>query len=309
MRARQTSRPWHGWSGAASRLVLAVATVTLAAPLCEAQHAPQAATPETVTAPAAKPEMKPACDRSAFRVVLDIGHTTEDPGAISARGVGEFAFNQVLALEIEHRLVDTGFDQVTMLLQAGPGKRSLYTRMARANRLAGDIFLSIHHDAVPDSFLENWDYEGKPRHFSDRFKGHSIFISYANRHARQSLQFARLIGRQMKARDLHYTAHYAEKFMGRYRRQLLDADVGVYRYDRLHVLKTSRAPAVLLEAGSILNREEELALGTPERRALIAAAVTAAIEDYCALATLKNRSRIAIRPPHKRKTAGAPTDR
>ena len=40
--------------------------------------------------------------------------------------------------------------------------------------------------------------------------------------------------------------------------------------------------AVLLEAGSIVNRQEELELATPERRLTVAEAVTAAVEDFCA---------------------------
>ena len=56
--------------------------------------------------------------------------------------------------------------------------------------------------------------------------------------------------------------------MGNRRRELLDAQAGVYRYDQLIVLKDTRMPAVLLEAGSIVNRDEELLLATPERQAL-----------------------------------------
>jgi N-acetylmuramoyl-L-alanine amidase len=41
-------------------------------------------------------------------------------------------------------------------------------------------------------------------------------------------------------------------------------------------------PAVLLEAGSIVNRQEELELATPERRSLTSAAVAAAVRDFCA---------------------------
>jgi N-acetylmuramoyl-L-alanine amidase len=40
-------------------------------------------------------------------------------------------------------------------------------------------------------------------------------------------------------------------------------------------------PAVLLEAGSIVNRDEELQLASPERRALTTAAVVAAVEEFC----------------------------
>jgi len=38
---------------------------------------------------------------------------------------------------------------------------------------------------------------------------------------------------------------------------------------------------VLLEAGSIINRDEEMAMNSPERQELIATAVTAAMGVYC----------------------------
>ena len=69
--------------------------------------------------------------------------------------------------------------------------------------------------------------------------------------------------------------------MGRYRHELIDAEAGVYRYDHLIVLHTARMPAVLLEAGSITNRQEELELATPGRRLMVAEAVTAAVEEFC----------------------------
>ena len=70
--------------------------------------------------------------------------------------------------------------------------------------------------------------------------------------------------------------------MGRYRHELIDEEAGVYRYDHLIVLHTARMPAVLLEAGSIINRQEELELATSERRLMVAEAVTAAVEEFCA---------------------------
>jgi hypothetical protein len=39
------------------------------------------------------------CDRSRFRVVVDVGHTVQAPGALSARGVPEYHFN----LRLERR--------------------------------------------------------------------------------------------------------------------------------------------------------------------------------------------------------------
>jgi hypothetical protein len=42
-------------------------------------------------------------------------------------------------------------------------------------------------------------------------------------------------------------------------------------------------PAVLLEAGSIINRDEEVALSGPERQSLISAAVVDAVDGFCAV--------------------------
>ena len=155
--------------------------------------------------------------------------------------------------------------------------------MARANGSGADLFLSIHHDSVPDRFLERWEYEGAEHYFSDRFKGHSIFISSDNADPNGSLLFGHLMGEQLKARGLQYTPHYVEKFMGHRQRLLVDARAGVYRYDQLIVLKSTRMPAVLLEAGSIINREEELLLDSPERQSLMSAAVTDAVDSFCAV--------------------------
>src|SRR5258708_9149623 len=69
--------------------------------------------------------------------------------------------------------------------------------------------------------------------------------------------------------------------MGHRQRLLVDARTGVYRYDQLIVLKNTQMPAVLLEAGSIINRDEELRMSSPERQAAISAPVTDAVESFC----------------------------
>jgi hypothetical protein len=63
-------------------------------------------------------------------------------------------------------------------------------------------------------------------------------------------------------------------------------------------------PAVLLEAGSIINRQEELELGTPERRTKTSAAIVSAAEDFCAARTPPKIARQTKRPgpPAKQST-------
>jgi N-acetylmuramoyl-L-alanine amidase len=236
------------------------------------------------------------CDRAQFRVIVDVGHTAEVPGARSARGVSEYEFNLRLARLIERNLREAGFGKTVLLITPGPARRSLFERVESANKSPAHLFLSVHHDSVPNSFLEKWEYEGTEHGFSDRFKGHSIFISYDNGDPQGSFLFARLLGNQLKSRGLQYTPHYTEPFMGYRQRELIDAKAGVYRYDQLIVLKDTRMPAVLLEAGSIINRNEELLLAGPERQSLISAAVTEAVEKFCA-ARLPRKPEQMVRQP------------
>jgi N-acetylmuramoyl-L-alanine amidase len=231
-----------------------------------------------------------ACQPSGFRVVLDVGHTARVPGADSARGAPEYIFNLQLADTIKQTLVTAGFSKTIRLITARAPWAGLLERAARANELRADLFIAIHHDSVPDNLIEKWEYNGQKHLFSDRFRGYSIFISDANADRKGSLAFGHLLGRELQARAMHYTSHYTLPLMGRHRHQLVDAEAGVYRYDQLLVLRNTLMPAVLLEAGSIVNRTEELELATPERRALISAAVVAAVEEFCAAQTIAHQA-------------------
>jgi N-acetylmuramoyl-L-alanine amidase len=223
-----------------------------------------------------------ACSRADFQTVLDVGHTAQSPGAISSRGAKEYDFNLRLATLIHRAMVEAGFEKTILLITEGPGRRGLIQRIDVANRHAANLFLSIHHDSVPTRFLEKWEFEEQELKYSDRFKGHSIFVSKDNRHSRSSVQFGTLLGLQLKERGLTYTPHYTEPFMGNRRRILVDGTAGVYRYDQLLVLKNTHMPAVLLEAGSIINRDEELVMNTSEHHAMISAAVVEAVDAFCA---------------------------
>jgi N-acetylmuramoyl-L-alanine amidase len=210
-----------------------------------------------------------------------VGHTAESEGAISARHIAEFVFNLRLAQRIEEKLKAEGFAATRLLVTWGKARPSLAKRVATANNLHADLFLSIHHDSVPDSFLENWEFEGKKSHFSDRFSGYSVFVSRNNPDFETSLSFAELVAKEMKAQGLQYARQYTLPIMGRYQHPLLNKETGVYSYDKLIVLKSTRMPAVLLEAGSIINRDEELKMDSPERRDTVSSAVAAAAKEFC----------------------------
>jgi N-acetylmuramoyl-L-alanine amidase len=231
--------------------------------------------------PSALEPVATMCDPSKFRIVLDVGHTAASEGATSARNVAEFVFNLRLAKQIEEKLKSEGFPETRLLVTDGKARASLVKRVAAANDLHANLFLSIHHDSVPNSLLENWEFEGKKSHFSDRFSGYSVYVSRNNPDFKTSLAFAEFVGKEMKARGLQYAQQYTQAIMGRYRHPLLNKETGVYSYDELVVLRWTRMPAVLLEAGSIINRDEELKMGSPERRNIISSAVAAAVKEFC----------------------------
>ena len=280
----------------------------------------------SVPTPAKRPAAAPAqgqahaqaqasCNRAQFRIVIDVGHTADSPGAVSARGVNEYDFNKRLATRIDHKLRDMGFSRAILLVTSGSSRRGLASRVARANESKADLFLSIHHDSVPDRMEQTWEFEGKKQHYNDQYPGHSIFVSLDNPNYQSSLLFATIVGKELKARGMHYTPHYTDAIMGSRRRLLVDPEAGVYRYDQLIVLRQTHMPAVLLEAGSIINRNEELLLAGSGRQAVIAAAVGTAVDRYCQLRPPAQKEDAVARGPQRgRPTAepvqvsGTPTD-
>ena len=48
-------------------------------------------------------------------------------------------------------------------------------------------------------------HEGRQSRYSDRFAGHSVFVSFENREAEASILFARLLGRELKEHGLRMT--------------------------------------------------------------------------------------------------------
>jgi N-acetylmuramoyl-L-alanine amidase len=239
-------------------------------------------TPKSAAAkPSASQPVATLCDPAKFRLVLDVGHTAASEGANSARNAPEFNFNLRLARRIEERLKAEGYPETRLLVTEGKARPSLVRRVDAANDLHANLFLSIHHDSVPNKLLENWEFEGKKSHFSDRFSGYSVWVSRDNPDFKTSLSFAEMVAKEMKAHGLQYAHQYTQAIMGKYQHPLLNKETGVYSYDQLVVLRKTRMPAVLLEAGSIINRDEELKMDSAERRDIVSGAVAAAVKEFC----------------------------
>jgi N-acetylmuramoyl-L-alanine amidase len=135
-----------------------------------------------------------------------------------------------------------------------------------------DFLLSVHHDSVQPRFLESWEYDSVERPFSDLHSGFSLFVSRKNRAIKASLACASAIGEALRGSEFSPSLYHAEPIPGE-NKPFADKTNGVHYYDNLIVLKTARTPAVLLEAGVILNRDEELKMRSEEVHERIANAV------------------------------------
>jgi len=165
-----------------------------------------------------------------LKIVLDPGHSYKiNPpydGAVGPSGSYEWDVNLKIALKLKEKLLNLGAD-VFMTRYTNDEKEqvSLLERPKIAKRFDGDIFISIHNNAIPDGE----DPFSKPRGFQ---------IYYYHPHSKK-------------------LADYVHK---EYMKNISLFDEGV-RFGDYHVLRITSMPAILIEnAYMIIPEQEELLL-------------------------------------------------
>ncbi len=206
---------------------------------------------------AIKEETLPPTPES-FILAIDVGHTKAAPGALSARGAAEYDFNKNLSLQLLNRLKSMGYHSAFIINPSG-GPVRLADRTQMAAKKGAALFISIHHDSVQPHYLKGWEWQGKPRHYCDQFHGYSLFVSATHVPHAQSRAFADILGVRLLRSGFSPSLHHAEPIQGE-NRAVLDSATGVYRFDELAVLKSATMPAILVECGVLVHRDEEVLL-------------------------------------------------
>lgn len=191
-------------------------------------------------------------------MAVDVGHYREKPGVISATGRPEFDYNLELAVQVANELRARGLT-VRMI-----GERGDYAELHHRTRDAkgADLFVSIHHDSVQERYLA----------VASKFAGYSLFVSRRNPRAKEALACASAIGERLRAAGFTASRYHADPVLGE-SRPFADEANGVHWYDNLAVGHTATMPSVLVEAGVIVNRDEEARMRDPKVQAAIATAV------------------------------------
>lgn len=199
-------------------------------------------------------------------VIVDAGHTQAHPGATGASGRVEHLYNLDLSKAVADDLKADG-DRVTRT-----GANDVEIALAdRPNAVPNaDFFISIHHDSMQQAWIDS----GRNK----ALKGYAIFVSELNPHYERSVACAKAIGERLQAAGETPSLYHATPIKGE-DRPLIDRRLGIHRFDDLVVLKTARMPAVLVEAGVIVNPDEERRLAQPATIDRLADAISKGVMD------------------------------
>lgn len=225
-------------------------------------------------------------------VAVDTGHSPSAPGALSARGKHEYAFNKRFTRELVRMARNRPGLHLRLIKQPKDGQElTLPDRSAAALAMKADVFVSIHHDSVNDKYLKTWTFRGDELEYYDGFSGHSIFVSRQGEAFQDSLRLATLLGQHLQAAGRKPTLHHAEDLPNE-RREILDRTLAIHEAP-FQVLTHNKLPAVLFEVGVIVNRKEERRLERRSYRAVSQSALLDALDDFCATRTAEPAAAVA----------------
>ncbi len=201
---------------------------------------------------------------ASLLIAVDVGHYAAEPGVLSARGRPEFEYNRELALEVREALLAAGF---TVRLIGERGDYAVLHHRTRDAKGAA-LLISIHHDSVRERWLPQ----------ADQFAGFSLFLSRENPARAKALACASAIGARLRAAGFTPSRYHADPVRGE-NRPFADETNGVHYYDKLAVSRTAAMPALLVEAGVIVNREEEARMRDPAARRRIAESIAQGVQQ------------------------------
>lgn len=280
--AAQASRtqllPPSGESG--YRLVLDLTPTDRLAFLASA-GAPKPASEAAPPTPAVKPKPR------RRTIVIDPGHGGVDPGTIGPSGVYEKDLVLEYALELRRRLLATKRYDVVMT-RKDDVFLSLAERVRIAQQAQGDLFISIHADAI-----ENADVRGGAVYTLSETASDAEAERLAARENRADVlagvhldqhdaEVVSILISLAQRETMNYSARFANLLVPELQRHKVAVRRKPHRFAGFRVLKAPDVPSVLIELGYLSNPKEERVLRSAEGRAAITSAIVSAVNRYFA---------------------------
>ncbi len=203
-------------------------------------------------------------------IVIDPGHGGPDSGAIGVTGTLEKRVTLATALKLKHLLKATHRYRVAMTRKTDVFI-PLAGRVAFARAHQASLFISIHANASPDRSAHGATVYVRPRQ-----QGSKVTHLAAQPGNTTGIADA-LAGPKPPAAPSSAWLQYTMI-------DNLDDDIQMVdtpaQQAHFYVLGATGIPSVLLEMGFLSNRHDEKLLNTAQYRAVIAAAIRDAIDDY-----------------------------
>ena len=213
-------------------------------------------------------------------VVLDPGHGGSNAGAHGAvPALHEKQLTLALATQVAARLREHGI--AVELTRDDDRTLTLRQRVARADALAADLFISIHANASPTRTQRGYETYVLTTKGVD-VDGRALRADVLTPRANVEPDVALVLDDVERGAAQWEAAELAARMQrALHDRRGAEGDRGV-RQDAHHVLLGATMPAVLVEVGFIDHPVEGRELADPATQAQLAAAVAEAIEDQLA---------------------------
>lgn len=178
-------------------------------------------------------------------IVVDAGHGGRAVGATKL-GISEKDINLAIVLELK-KLLDEDENIGVYYTRINDTNPTLDQRVALANRVEADLFISVHNNASSKGILTNE-------------QGTQVLYSQSDTSQLSSKRLAQIC-----------------------LENVVDAtgsnNMGLLRGDEIRIVRNSEVPVALIEAGFMSNREELELLNTQEYQQLVAEGIYEAIQQ------------------------------
>jgi N-acetylmuramoyl-L-alanine amidase len=178
--------------------------------------------------------------KGATVVVIDPGHGGGDPGAVGINGIQEKVVVLSVGTQVAQQLRQKGINAV--LTRSSDREIDLAPRVATAERVRADLFVSIHANSIS---LSRPDINGIESYYYASAKGYRL------------------------ARSIHNSILS----------NIRASDRGI-RQARFYVVRRTSMPSVLIEIGFVTGSQDAARLASATQRTKLAEAIVQGILDY-----------------------------
>ena len=219
-------------------------------------------------------------------IALDPGHGGRDPGALGVRGTQEKGVVWTIAGELKQQLMAGGRYRV-MLTRAGDSYVALRERVARAQALKADLFLSIHADSHPDPGVRGASIYTLSEEATDREA--AALAARENRAdkvvsgvplASQSDTVAAALVAMSQRGTLNDSCRLADTIVSTFGQNGVRLLPRTHRKAGFAVLTSPDIPAALVELGYLSNVQDEKLLTVRQHQLALARALRASIDAH-----------------------------